>query len=38
MKRLDTELMVAPQSLNQIVELLRGQNEKINKLEQLMEH
>ncbi|MFD1032169.1 hypothetical protein [Metaplanococcus flavidus] len=27
-KRMDTDLVVAPQSLNQIVELLMGQNQK----------
>lgn len=35
-KRIDTDLVVAPQSLNQIVELLMGQNKKINELQQLM--
>ena len=35
-KRIDTDLVVAPQSLNQIVELLMGQNQKINELQQLM--
>ena len=36
-KRLDSDLVVAPQSLNQIVELLMGQNQKINELQQLMQ-
>lgn len=36
-KRIDTDLMVAPQSLNQIVELLMGQNQKISDLQQLMQ-
>ena len=36
-KRMDTDLVVAPQSLNQIVELLMGQNQKINELQQLMQ-
>lgn len=36
-KRIDTDLVVAPQSLNQIVELLMGQNQKINDLQQLMQ-
>lgn len=36
-KRIDTDLVVAPQSLNQIVELLMGQNQKINDLHQLMQ-
>lgn len=36
-KRIDTDLVVAPQSLNQIVELLMGQNQKISELQQLME-
>ena len=36
-KRMDTDLVVAPQSLNQIVELLMGQNQKINDLQQLMQ-
>ncbi|MDE0584699.1 MerR family transcriptional regulator [Planococcus sp. A6] len=36
-KQIDTDLVVAPQSLNQIVELLMGQNQKINELQQLME-
>ncbi|MEK6190441.1 MAG: MerR family transcriptional regulator [Carnobacterium alterfunditum] len=36
-KRIDTDLVVAPQSLNQIVELLMGQNQKINELQQLMQ-
>ena len=36
-KRIDTDLLVAPQSLNQIVELLMGQNQKINELQQLMQ-
>lgn len=36
-KRMDTDLVVAPQSLNQIVELLMGQNQKISDLQQLME-
>lgn len=35
-KRIDTDLVVAPQSLNQIVELLMGQNQKISELQQLM--
>lgn len=35
-KRIDTDLVVTPQSLNQIVELLMGQNQKINELQQLM--
>lgn len=35
-KRIDTDLVVSPQSLNQIVELLMGQNQKINELQQLM--
>ena len=35
-KRIDTDLVVAPQSLNQIVELLMGQNQKINELQQFM--
>ncbi|MGM0898102.1 MAG: hypothetical protein ACQEV0_09385 [Bacillota bacterium] len=35
-KRIDTDLVVPPQSLNQIVELLMGQNQKINELQQLM--
>lgn len=35
-KRIDTDLVVPPQSLNQIVELLIGQNQKINELQQLM--
>ncbi|WP_232787121.1 MULTISPECIES: hypothetical protein [unclassified Planococcus (in: firmicutes)] len=30
-------LVVAPQTLNQIVELLMGQNQKINDLQQLIE-
>lgn len=36
-KRIDTDLVVAPQSLNQIVELLMGQNQKISELQQLMQ-
>lgn len=36
-KRLDSDLVVAPQSLNQIVELLMGQNQKINELQQMMQ-
>lgn len=36
-KRMDTDIVVAPQSLNQIVELLMGQNQKINELQQLMQ-
>ena len=36
-KRIDTDLVVAPQSLNQIVELLMGQNQKINELQQFMQ-
>lgn len=36
-KRIDTDLVVAPQSLNQIVELLVGQNQKISELQQLMQ-
>lgn len=36
-KRMDTDLVVAPQSLNQIVELLMGQNQKINELQQFMQ-
>lgn len=36
-KRIDTDLVVAPQSLNQIVELLTGQNQKISELQQLMQ-
>lgn len=36
-KRMDTDVVVAPQSLNQIVELLMGQNQKISDLQQLME-
>jgi len=36
-KRIDTDLVVAPQSLNQIDELLMGQNQKINELQQLMQ-
>lgn len=36
-KRIDTDLVVAPQSLNQIVELLMGQNQKISELQQLIE-
>ena len=35
-KRMDTDVVVAPQSLNQIIELLMGQNQKINELQQLM--
>lgn len=35
-KRIDTDLVVPPQSLNQIVELLIGQNQKINELQQFM--
>lgn len=35
-KRIDTDLVVPQQSLNQIVELLMGQNKKINELQQLM--
>ena len=34
---MDTDLVVAPQSLNQIVELLMGQNQKISELQQLMQ-
>ena len=36
-KRIDMDLVVAPQSLNQIVELLMGQNQKINELQQFMQ-
>ena len=36
-KRINTDLVVAPQSLNQIVELLMGQNQKISELQQLMQ-
>lgn len=36
-KRMDTDLVVAPQSLNQIVELLMGQNQKISELQQFMQ-
>ena len=36
-KRIDTDLVVAPQSLNQIVELLIGQNQKISELQQLIQ-
>lgn len=36
-KRIDTDMVVAPQSLNQIVELLMGQNQKISELQQLMQ-
>lgn len=36
-KRIDTDLVVAPQSLNQIVELLMGQNQKISELQQLIQ-
>ena len=36
-KRIDTDLMVAPQSLDQIVKLLMGQNQKISELQQLMQ-
>ena len=36
-KRMDTDVVVAPQSLNQIVELLMGQNQKISELQQLMQ-
>ena len=36
-KRIDADLVVAPQSLNQIVELLMGQNQKISELQQLMQ-
>lgn len=36
-KRIDTDLVVAPQSLNQIVELLMGQNQKISELQQFMQ-
>ena len=36
-KRIDTDVVVAPQSLNQIVELLMGQNQKINDLQQLIQ-
>lgn len=36
-KRIETDLVVAPQSLNQIVELLMGQNQKINELQQLVQ-
>lgn len=36
-KRIDTDLVVTPQSLNQIVELLMGQNQKITELQQLMQ-
>ena len=36
-KRIDTDLVVAPQSLNQIVELLMGQNQKISELQQIMQ-
>lgn len=36
-KRMDTDLVVAPQSLNQIVELLMGQNQKISELQQSMQ-
>src|SRR5690606_13649950 len=35
-KRIDPDLVVPPQSLNQIVELLMRQNQKINELQQLM--
>jgi hypothetical protein len=36
-KRIDTDLVIVPQSLNRIVELLNGQNQKINELQQLMQ-
>jgi DNA-binding transcriptional MerR regulator len=36
-KRIDTDLVIAPQSLNQIVELLMGQNQKISELQQMMQ-
>ncbi|TWT26561.1 MerR family transcriptional regulator [Planomicrobium sp. CPCC 101110] len=36
-KRIDTDLVVAPQSLNQIVELLMSQNQKISELQQLVQ-
>jgi DNA-binding transcriptional MerR regulator len=36
-KRINMDLVVAPQSLNQIVELLMGQNQKITELQQLMQ-
>lgn len=37
MKRIDTDLVVALQPLNQIVDLLIGQNQKISELQQLMQ-
>ena len=36
-KPINTDVVVPPQSLNQIVELLMGQNQKINDLQQLMQ-
>jgi hypothetical protein len=36
-RRIDTDLVVASQSLNQIVELLMSQNQKISGLQQLMQ-
>lgn len=36
-KLIDTDLVVAPQSFNQIFDLLMNQNQKINKLQQLMQ-
>lgn len=35
-RRIDNDLVVAPQSINQIVQLLMGQNQKINELQQLI--
>ncbi|MGM0896567.1 MAG: hypothetical protein ACQEV0_01630 [Bacillota bacterium] len=35
--RMDTDVVIAPKFLNQIVESLMGQNQKISDLQQLME-